>query len=220
MLEKNNQPSYRLLANHYMQCLLENSQPHLQVDWPNLNDLLKRYQVMYDLIKYRRGPMFETAPSILDFGCGLSGFYKYLCDNNLENTVKYSGLDILPEYIKRSKNLYPKNEYIEADILEYKGSLPDFDFAVINGLFTQKLEMSDDEMYVFLLQILEKIVPIIKNGIAVNFMSPIAEYFKSRAFHPSFQKLSMTIRGRLGIKDFVIRHDYLPYEYCLYLYKI
>ena len=64
--------SYLSIAKHYDDCFKKHGDNNLGVDWPNYKDTLTRHQVMLDLLKN------DTYPSILDFGCGLGHFYKFI----------------------------------------------------------------------------------------------------------------------------------------------
>ena len=60
--------SYLDIINHYESCFNKYGDSHKGVDWPKLEDVDKRYQVMLDIIKFDKFNFFS--PSLLDFGCG------------------------------------------------------------------------------------------------------------------------------------------------------
>ena len=84
--------------------------------------------------------------SLLDFGCGASHLYDYILRNGL-GTIEYSGLDISEKFIQLSKQKYPEINYYCMDILQSSRPLPAFDYVVLNGVFTEKRELSHDEMW-------------------------------------------------------------------------
>jgi|APSaa5957512535_1039671.scaffolds.fasta_scaffold11231_5 SAM-dependent methyltransferase len=182
------------------------------VGWLRQEDCNKRFKVMSEIFYPN-----EENIKILDFGCGLSHFYEYLSNNKDLNGIEYLGLDISQEYIEASKKKFPNNKYYCKDILEGDFDF-DFDYAVINGVFTQKFSMNDVEMFAFLSSIVEILYNASRKGVAFNVMSNYVDFKKDGAFHLSFEKLSNFIIDNLT-KNFVIRHDYGLYEYTVYIYK-
>ena len=58
---------------------------------------------------------------------------------------------------------------------------------------------------------------ISNKGIAMDFMSTYVDFKRKGSFHASPEKIfkiAKTISKRV-----VIRHDYLPFEFCVYIYK-
>jgi SAM-dependent methyltransferase len=75
---------------------------------------------------------FERETSILDVGCGICDFYKFLNFNGF--TGKYTGYDINENLLLQSKKNYPAINLKNINILEDK-SLETYDFVVVSGLF-------------------------------------------------------------------------------------
>ncbi len=71
--------------------------------------------------------------SILDYGCGLGDFIKYLDSNKIE-VSKYLGVDINPDYIKSAKEIYPNNKFKVIEKLNDIDSSYDIICAI--GVFT------------------------------------------------------------------------------------
>ncbi len=68
--------------------------------------------------------------SILDFGCGLGALFEYLRESNIE--CKYTGIDIVPEFIKKSKKSYTHGNFSVASIFDITDS---FDYVVSSGVY-------------------------------------------------------------------------------------
>lgn len=68
--------------------------------------------------------------SILDFGCGLGALFEYLRESNIE--CKYTGIDIVPEFIKKSKKSYTQGNFYVASIFDITDS---FDYVVSSGVY-------------------------------------------------------------------------------------
>lgn len=205
-----------LIASHYEKCLKFGDTPHSKVDWPNLEELNLRYKAMFEIIDPKI--MQQKRIRIGDFGCGLSGFYGFLKTIGVNHCIDYVGIDVVKEYLDISKNEYPNNEYLFWDIVSHDYELGLVDYFIVNGVFTQKLSLSEDEMYEFLYEVLKKLAEKVEIGIAINFMSPFVDYKKNGAFHVPFDRIGNFITSALGRK-FKIRHDFLPYEYAVYIYR-
>ena len=210
------QDKYLILADHYKRCLLEQNDPNLQVDWPNVNDAWIRYRVMLEVLNSNL-PQHGRKIKLLDFGCGLSGLYEYLLKIGRANEFEYVGLDIVPEFIDKSRANFPENEYRVFDIMRNDLDIGEIDFAVLNGIFTQKISMTDDEMYDWMCALIQKIFAKVTHGLALNFMSPFVDYMKEEAFHLQLDKIGEFVASSIT-RRFIIRHDYLPYEATLYIY--
>ncbi|RYZ78542.1 MAG: class I SAM-dependent methyltransferase, partial [Proteobacteria bacterium] len=134
---------YLDIVSHYEACLEKHGDTHLGVDWPSQKDADKRYKVMLDVIKF--SPELINQPSLLDFGCGTSHLYDTLLTNN-EFNCEYSGLEISEAFYNVSRLKNPSVRYLHGDVLDSKFTLPDFDFIVLNGVFTEKRNLTNREM--------------------------------------------------------------------------
>lgn len=203
---------YMKIVSHYESCLEKHGDRHLGVDWPREADVDTRHRVMLDVV--RRG---GEGASLLDFGCGASHFYEYLQKTG-EKRVRYSGLDLSPKFVALSRSKFPENEYYELDVLREGDKLPLFDYVVMNGVFTQKRELSFDEMFEFLKSVLRAVFPKTRNGLAFNVMSKHADWERPEAFHLPLDALASFLTKELS-RNFTFRHDYGLYEYTAYVYR-
>lgn len=208
-----NNDKYLSIAEHYEGCLLKYGDNHLGVDWPNLADALKRYQVMLDLVK----PHAARKLSLLDFGCGASHFYEYLLSVNRFD-ITYLGLEISEAFYGLSKSKYGNNEYIFGDILKNPDLLPIVDYAVLNGVFTEKLSLTFEEMELFFKEIISRVFSRTQIGIGFNLMSTVVDWERPDLFHYPLDRLADFLSNNIS-RNFVIRNDYGLYEYSVYVYR-
>ena len=157
---------YLKIVEHYERCLAAHGDHHLGVDWPKQEDADTRYRVMLEVIRERS----VAEVSILDCGCGASHFYEYLLKQQIQK-VRYAGLDISPQFIRLSKDKFPQHEYFCIDILEEPSKLPSYDYIIMNGVFTEKRELSFDEMFAYFQQMILTVFEKTKIGMAFNVMS-------------------------------------------------
>jgi 2-polyprenyl-3-methyl-5-hydroxy-6-metoxy-1,4-benzoquinol methylase len=205
--------NYLKIVSHYEACLEQHGDTHLGVDWPNQTDALTRYQVMLEIVREQE----PSKVSLLDFGCGASHLYDYMLAHGIQH-IDYSGLDISEKFIQLSKRKYPAIHYYCTDILQHSAELPVFDYIVMNGVFTEKRELSHDEMWDYFRQVILKTFERTRTGIAFNVMSAHVDWEREDLFHLPFDKLTTFLVKEVS-RDFVIRHDYQLYEYTTYVYR-
>ncbi|GGB08606.1 class I SAM-dependent methyltransferase [Puia dinghuensis] len=203
------------IVKHYEDCLEKHGDSHLGVDWPKLEDVNKRYKVMLEIVKYYE----DNAPSstLLDFGSGAAHLLQYIKDQGLGN-IAYSGLDVSERFVALSREKFPAVPFYCVDILEDSGSLPGFDYIVMNGVFTEKRELSFDEMWDYFCKMLSKVFSLANKGVAFNVMSKAVDWERDDLFHVPTDLLIQFLTKNLT-RNFIIRNDYGLYEYTTYIYK-
>lgn len=201
------------IINHYESCLEKYGDSHLGVDWPKIEDVDKRYKVMLEVIDSTS----KQKISILDFGCGASHLYKYIFKQKIKN-IEYSGLDISEKFIELSKSKFPSNKYYNIDILEDDSTIPNYDYIIMVGVFTEKVTLTFDEMLEYFKKLLIKVFNKANKGIAFNVMSKHVDWEREDLFHLPFDMLANFLKTELS-RHFVIRNDYGLFEYTVYLYK-
>lgn len=204
---------YQCIVAHYEKCLHDHGDNHKGVDWPNRKDALVRYRVMLDIVPGRLDRRF----SVLDFGCGLSHMYAYIKSRKIDN-VQYAGLDISEEFIARARKKYPENAYYCMDILENAHDLPDFDYIILNGVLTEKADLTFEQMLYYTKRIITAVFSKASIGVAFNVMSKDVDWERDDLFHLPFDMLSAFLVNELKAR-FMFRKDYGLYEYTTYLFK-
>ena len=155
--------------------------------------------------------------SVLDFACGTSAFYEYLNSMPQIAKINYTGLDINNELIECARQKYPKNKYLSGDILNDKSVIKGkFDYITINGLFTQKLDLSDDEMFSFWKDIISSLWNYCSKGIAFNTMSQFVDYKRDGNYHLQISAAGEFLKNNIS-SNFIIRNDYNLYESTFYI---
>jgi len=206
--------SYLKIVSHYESCLEQHGDTHLGVDWPNLADVDKRYRVMLEVIKPEsRG----RKTSLLDFGCGAAHLNEYILRQRLHN-IEYAGLDLSEKFVRLSQSKFAANRFFCLDLLDEQASLPNFDYIVLNGVFTEKRQLSFDEMFAYFKQLVIRVFEHAAIGIAFNVMSKHVDWEGENLFHLPFDTLAEFIKKELT-PNFVFRNDYGLYEYTTYAYR-
>lgn len=202
---------YLKIAEHYNECFQRHGDNHLGVDWPNEQDAKTRYQVMSEVMREK------DSISLLDFGCGTAAFYQYLIDTNQSKGIEYSGLDINKSFCDVGKEKFPSSEFYNKDIFN-DFEISSFDYIVCNGTFTEKLDLSQEEMMSFFTSAVIKLWEKCNRGIAFNLMSKHVDWEREDLFHVSLDDLGWFLKENLS-RNFIIRNDYRLYEYTVYVYK-
>jgi SAM-dependent methyltransferase len=210
------EPDYLSLQAHYERKLREYGDNHRGVDWPNKADAEKRYDVMLDLVGDPAMPA-----SLLDIGCGLAHLYDRIVEKQWDRILFYEGLDISPAFITACRRKYPQIRFHEADILAPGSGLAparQYDYAILNGVFTEKLAMSHAEMSNFFQKMLMAAFEFARKGVAFNVMSKHVDWERSDLFHLPFDEMAGFVTRNVT-RNFVIRNDYGLFEYTVYLYR-
>jgi AAA ATPase-like protein len=132
--------------------------------------------------------------------------------------ITYSGLDLAPEGLALSRRKYDRVPYYGLDVLAPGVELPDFDYVVMNGVFTERRELPVDEMLAYMLAVLETMFARTRVGLAVNVMSAHLGWELPHLFHLSFDRLAAALTARLT-RNLVVRADYGLPDYTVYLYR-
>lgn len=203
---------YMEIIAHYETCLDTHKTGAKAVDWKDEENANIRYAVMLDLI-----PSCKDKVRVLDFGCGLGGLKTYIDQNNL-NHIQYEGLEISKVYAKATRKNHPGVKIHCLDVLKDKLKLPEYDYILMNGIFTRRETMTEDQMFEYLISVTGKLFPFAKQGMVFNVMSQNVDWKSDELFHPSHSELTKLISKNLS-PHFTLRNDYGLYETTCYVYR-
>ena len=167
--------------------------------WKSEEQNQRRFEILREI-----GIMSKD--TILDVGCGFGDYVKYSFLN------LYLGIDIVPEFIEIAMSKY------ESSFIRFKESTifdinEEFDWVISAGAFGYK-DVTDD----YIKKTLKKAFTLCKKGIAFNFTSTYVNYRDTLNHYVDPLELFDWARKNLS-KYIVIRHDYLPHEFIIYIYK-
>jgi SAM-dependent methyltransferase len=198
------------MQSHYSKVFEVHGATSRGVDWKDEATAQLRYENMASLF---RGA--EPRPSVLDVGCGYGGFLQSLKASGSD--VAFTGLDLCHGAIEKAKQSHPESEWIEGDFLSWTPP-SSFDYAVCNGIFTQKLASSHQEMDAYFESVTKKMFSLCRVGIAFNVMTT----------HSNFQVDNLYYRNPSEMFEYCVRHfsrfvkidhSYPLYEFTTYVYK-
>jgi SAM-dependent methyltransferase len=200
------------LVSHYEACFARHGDCHLGVDWPNATDAVTRYQVMLDVVRDCPGRNL-----VLDFGCGLGHLYTYI-DASRGKRIDYLGLDMSPRFIEACKKKFPGVSFYCLDALACPDEVPDCDYAILNGVLTEKQDLSFDEMWDYARRLLQVVFAKARKGMAFNMMSKHVDWERGDLFHMPFDLLASHLKTSVS-RHFAFRADYGLYEFTTYVYR-
>jgi len=148
--------------------------------------------------------------SVLDVGCGFGDLYGYLLDRGLH--INYTGVDLSPDFIDIARITYPDAAFIMADF-ETAPLSGKFDWAFASGTFN--LRLADNPGLIR--NSLKKMFKLSKKGLAVDFLSSHAA-FKDSSLHYQDPEDLLAFCETLSDRV-VVKSDYRPAEFCVYVYK-
>lgn len=166
--------------------------------------------------RIRYGVLLEIAEDlggrkVLDYGCGKGDFYGFLKEKGIK--TDYCGLDINPSLIELAQRKYPECRFRVLDIEEEDLS-EDFDYVFICGVFNNRVEGAKDAM----LSVASKLFMHTREGLA---LTGISSYACEKDIDINYV-LPEEITG-YAIKHLtpyvVLKHDYVPYDFTLFLYR-
>lgn len=205
---KNN---YLDIVRHYEKCFELYGDTSQGVDWPNHEDAKTRYRVMIEALH------FAPSETLLDFGCGLAHFHDFLEGYDALD-VKYAGLELSDKMLGAIKKKKPAIDFYSNDVISDGWQIPQFDFTVMNGVFTEKLHLETDQMFDYMTKLIKIVFDNSKVGLAFNVMSTQVDWERDDLFHLSLDKLAWFIKEDLSRK-YIIRNDYGLHEYTVYIFK-
>lgn len=174
-------------------------------------------------------PRFEALTShiknnecrVLDFGCGLGAMRSWL-EERIGN-FDYIGIDITPNHIELAKQKFPQCSFYLGDILTDPRILEEIglvDYSVLCGVFTMKIDFTDDEMLQFTKKILKEVWSMTTKSMSFNLTSALVDSTRDNLMHMSFDKITKFINDELS-RNFEIKAHYGgSYEYSIIVNRI
>jgi SAM-dependent methyltransferase len=154
-------------------------------------------------------------PSLLDYGCGLGFLYEFL--THKKSKINYFGVDMTAEFIESCRERFPAPARFE--VIDPTGKITEhFDVVYASGVFNLKTAGSSSESLNYVRERLQNLYSISKKVLIVDFLSPDVDFKQEKSQHIDYRLvLDWLVPG--NTRRWVLRHDYLPYEYAIVLFK-
>ncbi len=199
------------LGAHYSATFAQHGMTGEGVDWgPDPSDHLIRLDRMLAVTNMGT----RKRPSIVDVGCGYGSLLDRIKETGLD--AKYTGIDMAPSMIDAARGRHPDASWIAGDVLELPAH-PEYDYAVCNGILTQKLSVSQRDMDAYLMKLVTHMFAIARIGIAFNVMTTHVNFQASNLYYRNPAELLAWCMSQLTSRV-QLDHAYPLFEYTLYLY--
>jgi SAM-dependent methyltransferase len=158
--------------------------------------------------------------SVLDVGCGFCDLYDFLEKHGWHG--RYTGIDIVPGLLEVARQRHPGLDVRELDITDESGSLDsgsldkdEYDFVISSGALNAALPSGSNEVHIEVA--LRSMHRRSRYATCVDFLSSYVDFQKPGAYHtdPSW---ALEAAKRLT-RRVLLRHDYMPYEFSLFLFR-
>ena len=188
----------------YEKLLSKHGEDIRSLNWGSSKSQKLRFQILSEI-------GLKSGESVLDIGCGLLDFYKWL--RKTIPGITYQGIDITPSMIEISQKNFPNVKLWKGDIFQQKFKLKEFDFIVASGIFVYR----KNDPIKYMKKTISRMYEICKKGIAFNSLSTFAESKNKNEFYANPCEIFDYCK-KINTKV-VLRHDYLKNDFTVYLYK-
>ena len=175
------------------------------LDWGGKNSQELRFRVFSEI-----GDL--NGCSVLDVGCGLADFNKWLVKNGI--LVKYSGIDITAAMIEKAILRFPELSLSVTNLLtDFPGKENEFDYVFASGIFYRRSK----GRYKFLEDMVRQMYRLCSIGMAFNTLSVWSKDKNGVEFYADPVKI-IDVCKKITHK-IIFRHDYLPNDFTICLFK-
>lgn len=149
--------------------------------------------------------------AILDVGCGLGDFYGWL--KGRYSRIRYTGIDISPLMIEVALSNYPGAKFETKSVFDLQQVKPIYDYVFASCIFNRRIPRHKE----FVSDTIKKMFALSKSGLAFNMMSKKADFMEKKEYYADPGEM---LNFCLGLsRKAIIRHDYMPHDFTVYIYK-
>jgi SAM-dependent methyltransferase len=148
--------------------------------------------------------------SVLDVGCGFADFATFLEERHAG--VRYSGIDLCSAMVNEAQRNHPNLDLRVANVSDASFTRT-FDVVTANGIFY----LLGDQAWPMIQQIVERMYALATRAVAFNSLSAWATDQEAGEFYAD--PLRLVDFCRRLTPWVVLRHDYHPRDFTVYLYK-
>lgn len=188
----------------YESLLAKHGETYRALDWGSFESQQKRFEVL-------AGIGIAAGDRILDVGCGLADLNAWLIKHR--PGVDYSGIDLTPGMVKSAQSRFPNVKISNNTIFDLDSSFQPFDYLVASGIFVFRQENPRDYMF----STIKAMYKICTKGISFNSLSAWARNKSPNEFYAD--PASLIDFCKIITPKVVLRHDYHPADFTVYLYK-
>jgi len=188
----------------YQSLLAEHGETYRALDWGSRESQQKRFEVL-------AGIGISSGDRVLDVGCGLADFNAWLIEHR--PGVEYSGIDLTPSMVERAQARFPNAKILNKTIFDEELPIGPFDFLFASGIFVFRQDSPED----YLFSTIKMMYGLCIKGISFNSLSIWAREKSPSEFYADPASV-INFCKKLTHKV-VLRHDYHPADFTIYMYK-
>ena len=169
-----------------------------------------RYSVVLDYL------IANQEIKLLDYGCGLGYLYDFLRKRKIE--IDYTGVDIVDDFISACQEKFPEKKNSFHIIKPNQKIVGNYDIIFASGVFNLKSTIDKKTSLKKAYDRINELFELTNNLLICDFPTEYVDFVQSNAQHFNLRDLINFCVTKLS-RRFVVRHDILPYEYTLILWK-
>jgi SAM-dependent methyltransferase len=193
------------IANHYDTLVSEYGHDPRACDYGSSSSQTVKFQVLAEAT-------LPAQPTILDVGCGFADYSDYLVQRLGQGAFTYTGVDLSACMVAKAKDLHPGLELCHSNFLD-QDFQDAFDVVNTNGTFYLLGEDAPKIMQA----LIRKMFAAARCVVTFNSLSTWASKYEPGEFYAD--PLETLVFCRTLSPRVVLRHDYLPHDFTIYLYK-
>ncbi len=186
------------LINKYEVCVRS-------VDWGSKESQELRFRILAEIGELK-------GAKILDVGCGLADFYNWISKHGI--SVDYAGIDITAAMIEKAALRFPDLSLSVGNLLkDFPKTENKYDYIFASGIFYRRIKAP----YEFFENMILQMYRLCAKGVALNSLSAWSSNKNGKEFYADPLKI-MAMCKKITPK-IIFRHDYLPNDFTIYLFK-
>lgn len=153
--------------------------------------------------------------SLLDYGCGIGLLLDHLNLHKL--STAYTGWDMTPSFIESCRARFGGSGQFA--VVDPESELTgNFDMVICSGVFNLATSQSGENSLNYVHRKLLNLMKLTNRVLICDFLSPYVDFQQEYAQHIRSEVITDWLVAA-GYRRFVIRHDLLPYEFTVIIYK-
>lgn len=152
--------------------------------------------------------------SLLDYGCGFGDLYKYIVKKKLN--INYKGCDVVDEFIEVGSNTIGKDLFFK---IELQSEINEkFDHIICSGVFNFLYTKNKKKHQKIVFERIKHLYDSCNSILSIDFQSQFVSFVGEKAYHQEINDLALFVAENLS-RRFIINHSYLPFEFCIHIFK-
>ncbi len=201
----------RHTITHFSRLLARHGLSHSSLEWNSRESQQRRFAALADV-------GLACGESLLDVGCGIGDLVAWLEGAGLD--MDYVGMDLTPMMVERAQERFPGRLFLQGCLLSaaeaQQGESQRFDWVLASGIFAHRRDQPEQ----YLRAMIKAMLARSEKGVAVNSLSLKAPHdHRWTLFHADPDALLAWARDQDEVARAVLREDYDPNDFTLYLYR-